>query len=154
MFLQKLNGFFLIFILTASACFSQNEQINQVDAQGKRHGKWIKTYEGSDQTRYEGEFKHGQEIGTFKFYKPKSKDQPTATKTYFSDKKGVLIKFFTKEGELVSEGLMENKKREGTWKYYFKDGELMIKETYENDQLNGWKIVYFPDGKNHRKKRV
>ncbi|WP_121666272.1 toxin-antitoxin system YwqK family antitoxin [Mesonia aquimarina] len=152
MFLQKLNGFFLLFILITSASFSQTEKTNQFDNQGKRHGKWMKKYEGTDQIRYEGEFKHGQEIGTFKFYKPKSKDQPTATKTYFSDKEGILVKFFTKKGELVSEGMMENKKREGTWKYYFKDGELMMKETYNKDKLNGWKIVYFPNGEITEKK--
>ncbi|MDR6301456.1 toxin-antitoxin system YwqK family antitoxin [Mesonia maritima] len=152
MFVQKLNVFLLLFILITSSSFSQSEKINQFDKQGKRHGEWIKKYEGSDQIRYEGTFEHGKEIGTFKFYKPKSEDQPTATKTYFAEHDSVQVKFFTKKGELVSKGNMIDKKREGIWKYYFKDGNLMMQETYKNDVLNGWKIVYFPNGKITEKK--
>ena len=65
MFTLFKNGFSFFFILTSSLLFAQQENSNQVDANGKRHGKWTKYFEGTEQIRYTGEFNHGQEVGTF-----------------------------------------------------------------------------------------
>ena len=43
-----------------------SQDINQFDAEGKRHGVWKKNFEGTDQLRYEGEFDHGKEIDWLK----------------------------------------------------------------------------------------
>lgn len=143
-----LRNLFIPFILSASlSAFAQNKT-NQFDAQGERNGRWVKTYKDSEQIRYEGTFKHGQEVGTFKFYQEESKKQPHATKTYHTKNDSVLLKFFTQKGKLVSEGNVIDKKREGKWKFYHKDNEnIMMVETYHNDSLNGLKSIYFPNGK-------
>lgn len=141
------NLFILFFISGSLSAFAQNKT-NQFDAQGKRDGRWVKTYEDSEQIRYEGTFEHGQEVETFKFYRKDSKKQPHATKTYHTKNDSVLLKFFTQKGKLVSEGNVIAKKREGKWKFYHKNNEnLMMVETYRNDSLDGLKSIYFPNGK-------
>ena len=49
-----------ILLFTTAVVFSQNE-INQLDGQGKRHGIWKKNFNNSEQIRYEGVFNHGKE---------------------------------------------------------------------------------------------
>ena len=148
MFTLFKNGFSFFFILTSSLLFAQQENLNQVDANGKRHGKWTKYFEGTEQIRYTGEFNHGQEVGTFKFYKKGNEDHPQATKTYTPNSDLVEVKFFTKKGKLLTEGQFKNKKRTGEWIYYHKGKDIiMMKENYLNDQLNGLKSIFYENGK-------
>ena len=58
--------FFIIAIISANTLVAQD--VNKLDEAGKRHGVWKKFYPNSKQLRYEGEFNHGKEVGTFKFY--------------------------------------------------------------------------------------
>jgi len=136
-----------IFFLSCIPWGIFGQQINQMDANGKRHGVWKKYYEGSKKLRYEGTFDHGKEMGEFKFYKPSSKNQPTAIKIYEPDNDTVKVSYFTAKGILISKGAMCNKKREGKWHYFHRNSEkVMTEETYDNGLLQGEKLVYFPDG--------
>lgn len=143
------NGIICLFILMAFHGFAQEKGFNQFDAQGKRDGKWKKQYENSDQLRYEGQFKHGQETGTFKFYKPKSGNQPAATRTYNSSNDTVVMRFFSQKGFLISKGKLVNKERVDEWNYYRKNNkrQKVMTEHYKEGKLHGWKIVYFNNGK-------
>lgn len=141
------NGFFVLFILNPLLLFSQ-ENLNQLDAEGKRHGKWMKKFEGTDQIRYEGEFNHGKEVGTFKFYEKGNEDHPHATKTYSSNSDIVDAKFYTKKGKLLTEGHFKDRKRTGKWTYYHKKKEVvMMIENYQNGKLNGEKSIFYENGK-------
>lgn len=139
-----------IFLLCSfSVSFAQNS--NQFDAHGKRHGKWMKKYEGTNQVRYQGTFDHGQEIGTFTFYKqnknPNAQSYLFASKTYTPENDTVKIKYYTKKGSVMSTGSMLGKKRVGKWKYYHsKNHKVMQEEVYVNGELNGLLIVYFKNG--------
>jgi antitoxin component YwqK of YwqJK toxin-antitoxin module len=132
------NGFTFLFILSSSVLFAQEKDLNQFDAQGKRHGKWMKTFEGTDQIRYKGQFNHGKETGTFKFYKFGEDKHPNATKTYNENNELVVAKFYTKKGKLLTEGFFKGKKREGEWIYYHKKNTdvVMMKEHYVNNKLD------------------
>ncbi|MDQ7916843.1 hypothetical protein RBU60_04595 [Mesonia sp. MT50] len=148
---MKTQRFFLVLLCISMfgiKNYAQTEKYNQTDAQGNRHGKWMKKFEGSTQKRYEGTFEHGKEIGLFKFYKEGSYNQPVATKKYNTKNDSVHITYYTKKGGTVSEGTMIGKKREGTWRYYHQNEkqELMMIENYKNNQLNGVKKTYLPDG--------
>ena len=55
----------LLFFISGSVL---GQEINQFDAQGKRHGKWKKFFKGTKKVRYSGQFEHGKEVGVFKFY--------------------------------------------------------------------------------------
>ncbi|MEH6765738.1 MAG: hypothetical protein V7655_14635 [Aequorivita antarctica] len=141
---------FIVFfgiIFCSMNAFSQSE-INQVDAKGKRHGVWKKTFDGTSQLRYEGTFEHGKEVGEFKFYCLECKDKPTVTKNFNSKDNIAEVKYFTIKGKLVSEGKMQDKDRIGKWVYYHeKSKNVMMHENYVNGKLDGKKITYYPDGK-------
>ena len=121
---------------------------NAYDKDGKRHGKWKKMFEKSDQIRYEGTFDHGKEIGTFKFYKPDSGIQPTATKLFSKTNDTVLVKYFTRKGNVISEGKMVKKNRIGLWKYYHQNStKIMMTESYDSGKLQGKQSTYFKSGR-------
>ena len=62
---------------------------------GERHGVWKKNFDNTDQPRYEGEFKHGKEIGRFKFYKLiDNKSVLSATKEFNANDDMANVKFF------------------------------------------------------------
>lgn len=142
------NAIYVIFILWSVQGITQTNDINQYDEEGRRHGVWKKYYDNTRNLRYEGEFDHGQEIGTFKFYDISNSRRPSATRTYVQGNDSILVKFYSKKGQLRSEGQMIGKNKEGKWKY-FKRGyrnNLFMEEPYKEDQLHGWKIIYFPNG--------
>ena len=139
--------FFFTLCIAITASTAQNN-VNQMDANGKRHGIWKKYYPGTKQLRYEGQFEHGKEVGTFKFYCQECGSKPTTVKEFNSKNNSAVVSYFTKKGKLVSKGMMEGKNRVGEWLYFHeKSKQVMSKETYVNGQLEGVQVTYYPDGK-------
>ncbi len=134
--------------LIAFTCLSlSGQEYNNLDAEGKRHGKWKKRFKDSDQVRYEGTFEHGKEVGEFKFYRPSSGAMPTAIKIFSKDSDTLISKFFTKKGKVISEGQMVGKNRIGPWTYYHKGSDkIMMTENYKSGKLNGKQLTYFENG--------
>ncbi len=130
-------------LICASTLISQND-INQFDEQGNRHGIWKKNYEGTNQLRYEGAFDHGKEVGVFKYYCSDCLDRPFIIKTFSENDNTAHVKYLTKKGKLVSEGDMEGKNRKGEWAYYHeKANSIMTREQYVDGKLHGLKITYY-----------
>ncbi len=138
----------IIFLfIIALATFQLNAQVNQFDTNGKRHGKWMKKFKNGN-LRYQGEFNHGKEIGIFKYYSLKSKNNPSIIKTFNENDHIALVKFFKPNGKLMSEGKMDNKKRIGKWVYYQNDGKTILQEeNYVNGKLDGEYKTYFENNK-------
>lgn len=146
---MKLASFLVFFgIFLSPIVVSSQEQLNQLDSNGEPHGVWRKFFEGTEQLRYEGKFKHGKETGEFKFYCEDCKNQPVAIKK-FNDKDDIAqVEYFTIKGKLVSKGNMRGKDRIGEWITYHKDAKtVMLIENYTDGKLNGKKITYYPNGK-------
>jgi len=140
--------FFIFFGIIGCLTSANAQEINQMDADGNRHGVWKKNFENSDQVRYEGQFDHGKEVGTFKFYCDDCKDQPMVVKEFNGNENAADVKYYTKKGKLVSEGRMEGKDRIGEWVYYHeKSNTVMTREVYVNGKLEGVKSTYYPNGK-------
>ncbi|MBQ0735767.1 toxin-antitoxin system YwqK family antitoxin [Aquimarina celericrescens] len=138
---------FLFCVLGVISFSLLGQEYNTYDANGKRHGKWQKRYENSDQLRYEGTFDHGKEIGEFKFYKPSGGNTPTAIKIFSKDSDTVQIKYFTAKGKIISKGQMINKDRIGVWTYYHNGSDkIMMTEHYKSGKLNGEQLTYFENG--------
>lgn len=138
---------FIILLMFNTIMFAQN--INQFDANGKRHGIWKKNFENTNVLRYEGQFKHGKEVGVFKFYKLyKNKAILSATKQFNDDNNIVEVKFLASNGKVISEGTMNGKIYIGTWKYYQKNSnQLLTTETFNSKgELIGERFVYYPNG--------
>lgn len=147
---------FLIYFLSffTSLIFAQN--INQFDANGKRHGIWKKTFEDTNVLRYEGEFYHGKEIGLFKFYKNiRKKAVLTATKKFSTDNNIAYVTFLSSRGKLISEGKMDGKKYIGEWKYYQNRNDNLLTLEHYNDEghLDGERFVYYENGQIAEKQR-
>jgi len=138
--------FFFGIVLSIPVSFAQ-ENINQLDTQGKNHGVWKKMYPGTKQVRYEGTFEHGKEIGTFKFYCEKCLKQPSVVKEFNTNDAISEVKYYTVKGKLVSEGKMDGKDRIGEWLYYPKKAStVMTREFYKNGKLDGKKTTYYLNG--------
>jgi len=137
----------LLLLFVGTSLFAQD--INQFDANGKRHGVWRKNFYQTNQPRYEGQFNHGKEVGVFKFYKLVDKKSVlSATKEFNENDNTALVKFFSSTGKLISEGKMDGKAFIGKWVYYHhKTKAIMSIENYNsNGQLNGEKLVYYENG--------
>ena len=144
----KQNIIFIVFLTLSMGVIAQND-VNQFDENGERHGVWKKNFEGTKQLRYEGQFEHGKEVGLFKYYKmigPVSK--LAATKQFNPDDNSAYVTFMTLGGKKISEGKMVGKNYVGPWLYYHKtSGDIMTKENY-NDQglLDGVRQVFYENG--------
>lgn len=140
-----MNRLFYILLLVAGFASGQT---NQTDADGKKHGLWKGTYEGSKRPRYEGSFDHGKETGTFKFFDDTKAGKVIATREFKEDGSAYTT-FFDQKGNKVSEGLIVNKKDyQGEWKYYHEASvQVMTLENYKNGKLDGTRTVYYKNGK-------
>lgn len=142
-----MNKILLIFVLFLSSQFISSQNINQLDTNDKRHGIWKKEFKNG-RIRYQGEFNHGKEIGTFKYYSATSSDFPIIIKEYNSTNNIANTRFFAAKGILMSEGKMELKKRIDKWTYYHKDGKtIMQEENYSNGKLDGVYKTFYSDKK-------
>jgi len=144
---MKLTYTFLLVFFTVVG-FAQS--FNQMDSNGKRHGVWKKNFEGTKILRYEGEFNHGKEIGTFKFYKNlNNKSVLTATRSFKSNSDIAEVKFYSSTKNLISEGKMKGKTYVGKWLYYHnKSKQVMSEESYDSKgKLEGQKKTYYLSGK-------
>ena len=144
--MKKLSLLF-IFLITTSVLVAQN--FNQFDAKGKRHGQWKKNFDNTKVLRYEGQFKNGKEIGTFKFYKKiDGKSVLTATKVFNEVDEIAQVTFFTSIGKKISEGKMNGKNHIGKWLYYHKNvDQIMTQEFYNiHGKLEGERLVNYLSG--------
>jgi antitoxin component YwqK of YwqJK toxin-antitoxin module len=120
-----------------------------MDNEGKRHGIWKKNYDGTNVTRYEGEFFHGKEIGIFKFYKNIDKKAALVLTKMFNKENNIAdVEFFSDKGKRISKGQMNGKAYVGNWEYYQEaNGKIIIKEFYdENGVLQNERLLYYDDG--------
>ena len=136
---------FLIVCLSSNLLFAQSN-VNQMDAQGKRHGVWKKYY-NNDRVRYVGNFDHGKEIGVFKFYSASNSENPVIIKEYNNGNDMANVSFYTPSGALESKGKMLGKAREGKWLFYHPDGKsVMSEENYVNGRLEGVYQTFYISG--------
>ena len=138
---------FILFLLLSSISFAQN--LNQFDGNGKRHGLWKKNFDDTNVIRYEGEFKHGKEVGLFKFYMNiKNEAVLSATKNFDNKEDLAEVTFYTSKGKVISKGEMHGKAYVGKWTYYHKGSkQIMMIENYgDYGQLEGESLVYYDNG--------
>lgn len=135
-----------LYIFLLLITISHAQDINQFDAEGKRHGIWKKNFDGTEKVRYEGTFEHGKEIGLFKFYKLlKKRSILTATKQFNANDNSAEVKFLSSRGKVISEGKMVGKIYVGDWKYYHNNSaKVMSTERYTDEgKLTGKRLVYY-----------
>ncbi len=136
----------LVLALLTATSFSQ--EINQVDAQGKRHGTWKKMFYQTQVLRYEGQFDHGKEVGLFKYYTNVNKTAVLSATKQFHDDGSAEVKFLASNGKVISEGKMMGKLYVGKWVYYHNNSnQIMTEENYNaKGQLAGARKIYYKNG--------
>ncbi|MFD1016510.1 toxin-antitoxin system YwqK family antitoxin [Winogradskyella rapida] len=125
------------------------DAVNQFDKNKKRHGLWTKNYYQTDQKRYEGVFKHGKEVDTFKYYTLSAgKSVLSAVKVFNETDSIAKVTFYASNKKVISEGQMNGKRFMGKWIFYHKNSSKKMIEEYYNDAglLSGERFVYYPNG--------
>ncbi|MFO8235439.1 MAG: hypothetical protein R6U04_08560 [Bacteroidales bacterium] len=134
--------FTAIFIFIAVKALPQDNNINQKDDQGRKHGTWVKKYPNGKKM-YEGDFEHGKPVGEFKRYHNNGELQAIM---HHSSEQKVFTELYNKEGKKTAEGLYINKKKDSIWSFYDPRGNLISKEEYDNGLRNGESVKFYPEG--------
>ena len=147
--MKKLNLIFtfcIVALLSANISIAQTG-INQLDSNGENHGVWRKYY-ANKRIPYQGQFDHGKEIGTFKFYSAASSDHPVVVKEFNPNDNIANVSFYGENGFLLSKGKMEGKNRIGKWLFFHENGKtIMSEENYVNGKLHGEYKTFYQSGK-------
>ncbi|HIP35388.1 MAG TPA: hypothetical protein EYG85_00870 [Crocinitomix sp.] len=129
----------LILLLTTTITFAQ---INQKDANGKKHGEWKKPYKDVKVYRYVGQFNHGVPYGTFTYF---YKSGNVQSKMRFVDgtKLAYATLYHESSGRIMAKGKYVNQQKDSLWLYFDNKGQLKSQEWYKNGKLNGQRVVYY-----------
>lgn len=137
---------FVILILLYPMSLLAQEEINQFNSKGERHGVWKKYYDNGN-IRYTGTFQNGKEVGEFRFYSENNSKFPTIVRQFDSDGLSKVF-FYSENGVPESKGSMNGKLRVGKWIYFDKNGKTVLsEENYKDGVLDGELITFYPDGK-------
>ena len=132
-------------MFAAAAGFAQDAGVNQLDANGKKHGPW-KGYFEDGSLRYEGQFDHDMPYGEFMYYYQGGK--PKAVSYFYDDGKRTRTRIFHENGRLLAEGNYLGQEKDSTWNYYSDfDGVMISTEYYQEGMLDSLLVTYYPDGK-------
>lgn len=144
------QNIFLTFLLTFFLTnLIAQKSVNQFDTNGKRHGLWTKNYHQTNQKRYEGVFRHGKEIDSFKYYRlNKGKSVLSAVKVFNEKDSLADVTFYASNKKVISKGKMNGKRYIGQWIYYHKNStaKMTVENYSDNGELNGERIVYYLNG--------
>ena len=144
---QKVYALFILTVFLTTV--NGQDAINKFDKDGKRHGVWTKNYHKTDQKRYEGVFKHGKEVDSFKYYTLSSgKSVLSAVKVFNENDSIADVTFLASTKKVISEGKMNGKRFIGQWIFYHKNSSAkMIVENYNDEGLlEGERFVYYKNG--------
>ncbi|WP_369971600.1 toxin-antitoxin system YwqK family antitoxin [Psychroserpens sp. XS_ASV72] len=125
------------------------DAVNQFDDNGKRHGVWRKYFHETDQLRYEGQFEHGKEVGTFKFYTLNNdKSVLSAVKVFNPNDERATVTFYSSKGKVISEGTLNGKLYVGKWIFYHKTSQAVLTSEFYNEkgELEGERKVFYENG--------
>ena len=134
---------YILFLTISFLTFSLSAQeINQVDAQGKKQGTWKKYYPSNDGVFYEGQFKDDKPYGVFTHYYETGE---LKSKTNYDGSK-VHSEVYYLKGELMAEGNFVDQKKDSIWNYYDEKGWLSMRENYVEGKRFGESFSYYANG--------
>lgn len=165
----KVQCIVLLILLTGNSIFAQDSRdvINQVDANGRKQGYWIK-HDESGMILYEGTFEADVPVGEFKYYYPDGQTRAVSTFSehgkrsatttyhysgkamsegfYIDQEKDSLWRFYDINGILLKEEFYRSGQKNGTWRTFYQDGQVAEETEWQEDKKNGLWIQYFYDG--------
>ena len=131
----------IVFLFMATL-FATAQDINVVDSNGKRQGKWIKYYDNGVK-QYEGFFKDDHPVDTMKRYN--NNGTLLSVLIYSEDGVEAYAYIYYDNGYLASEGNYINQQKDGLWKFYSSTNkDYLINEEYYSENLkNGSSVTYY-----------
>lgn len=132
----------LIILVTSLSLSAQQENLNQYDAQGKKHGTWIKKYPNGN-IQYKATFEHGKPVDTMKRYHENGNLKAIMK---FKSNNHVFVELYDKKGEKKAQGNYQNRRKDSTWTLYSLEGDVISKENYDQGELHGKTMKFYPDG--------
>lgn len=130
----------------------EQENINKVDDQGRKQGKWIvfgkdrpsKGYP-SDGKIEEGKYNNDRKTGTWLMYYPNGNVR-TKGKFKFGRPKGDFTKFY-KDGTVKQEGNFTGRSFKGGMKQYHPNGQVSVEKNFnDRGKTEGPVTHYYPNG--------
>ena len=122
----------------------KGDTVNVFDQQGRKHGKWVRTFQGSKDIRLIGHFEHGTPQDTFRYY---YRDGTLKAINAFGDQGMVSrVKTFHPNGPLMAEGRYVNKKRSGKWTFYDAEGTKSAVQEYKLGDPHGIGVIFYRNG--------
>ncbi|RZJ24605.1 MAG: hypothetical protein EOO48_14345 [Flavobacterium sp.] len=141
---NALIAFFILFV--SIPAFAQD--LNKLDANGKKDGPWKGYFDESKRVKYEGTFSHGNETGVFTFYDDTKAHSVLATRDFTKGNGAAYTIFYDAKKNKVSEGNFVNRQYEGQWTYYHEESPAVMSiENYKAGKLNGVRKVFYKSGK-------
>jgi antitoxin component YwqK of YwqJK toxin-antitoxin module len=141
----------LILAFLFSSTYVLSQDLNQVDNQGRKQGKWVVLYEKSRVPQYEGQFKDGKPYGKFTYYYPSKKVKA------IMQFEGIISRslMYEEDGTLMAFGKYVNKEKDSVWTHFAPSGHVSYKETYVKGQLDGKKTIYYiPEDKSQKNQQI
>jgi len=117
---------------------------NQVDAQGRKQGPWVRMWAGSDKVRYEGQFKDNKPVGTFTYYSTEGAVESRIDN--YPGGKAAHGRHFHPNGKLMAEGRYLGQDKDSTWNYYDDKGVLRSTEQWKAGKLDGTMTSFYANG--------
>ena len=118
------------------------DTLNQTDAQGRKHGYWIKREKGVPV--FEGRFEHGRPVGEFKRYYEDGSIQ--AVLRYRADGVAEARMYHPGSGGVMALGNYVDQERDSVWTFYTEEGGPASRESYRKGVKHGVSTVYYADG--------
>lgn len=126
-------------------CFNAlAQEYNRVDEQGRKQGKWVRSFSDADQVRYTGQFTDNKPVGEFKYYY--STGQLQAVTNFIDGAAFARSTIYHVNGKVMAVGNYRNQLKDSIWTFYDERGILSAHETYVLGKLNGKRTVYYMDG--------
>jgi len=121
-------------------------RINRLDKEGRLHGRWKARVGENGILVRNGRFRHGTEVGTWKYYYPSGKLLMVEKHKRKHDY--VLVKRYHVNGNLAKEGRARLVKAGnmiryywfGDWKVYDEEGRFNHREYYENGKAMSFNL--------------
>ncbi|MDX5421426.1 MAG: hypothetical protein LPK07_15930 [Hymenobacteraceae bacterium] len=116
-------------------------RINRLDKEGKYHGRWKIFFGEDEQVIRNGRFRHGVEVGKWKYYYPDGTRY--MVEKYNRRDNTIQIRKYHENGELARKGqarIIRTPTRDryfwyGEWEVYDNEGNYSHKETYQSGNL-------------------
>ncbi|MBQ9547522.1 MAG: hypothetical protein IJU90_09585 [Bacteroidales bacterium] len=116
---------------------------NTIDKQGRKQGHWIKVDKDGSKI-FEGDFKDGHEVGTFRYYYPDGTLR--ILNEFDADGKRCRHEAYDEKGRKVATGFYNQKNRDGEWRLYAEDGRLVKIANYRMGIREGQQVIFNADG--------